>query len=405
MVDSKMMTILVLLISFTFSISQTKKNRIAVLDLAAVGVSKVESITFADRLRSELVKIGAFFIVERSEMNDILAEQGFQMTGCTSEECAVEAGKLLNVNQICAGSIVKVGNLFTVAVRIIDVETGTVLRSANEDCQCPFERVLTHSIKNVATKLISKKFASLTIYSKPTKAEVYLNGEKQGITPISIKGINPGEKLNLKIKMKLYDIWKKSFNLNDGQNERIDIELKRKKGKLKFTSYPQGTEIEYLGKKALLTSKEIELPTHFYTFPLSAPGYLDKEYSVLVEKNKTILINVKLDQKTTVSALTRSIFVPGWGQAYQGKTTRSWIYGITFFGSVAGAIYFANDYNQSVDADKSKSLRNTFILAAGAIWLWNIVDVMELPPAWKKNISISASTNDGHILAGLRIKL
>ena len=108
MVYSKKMAILILLISFTISISQTNKNRIAVLDLEAVGVSKVESYTITDRLRSELVKTGAFIIVERSKMNAILEEQGFQMTGCTSEECAVEAGKLLGVTVVArwAGEVI-----------------------------------------------------------------------------------------------------------------------------------------------------------------------------------------------------------------------------------------------------------------------------------------------------------
>jgi curli biogenesis system outer membrane secretion channel CsgG len=53
-----------------------------------------ESITMTDRLRNELVNSGAFTVIERSKMDEILQEQGLQQTGCTSDECAVEIGKL-----------------------------------------------------------------------------------------------------------------------------------------------------------------------------------------------------------------------------------------------------------------------------------------------------------------------
>ena len=43
-------------------------------------------------------------------MEDILKEQGFQQTGCTSDECVVEVGKIIGVQQMVGGSISKVGN-------------------------------------------------------------------------------------------------------------------------------------------------------------------------------------------------------------------------------------------------------------------------------------------------------
>ena len=86
-------------------------------------------------------------------MDDILKEQGFQLSGCTSDECAVEAGRLLNVSHICAGSIGKVGALYTVSVRLIDVETGEILKTVTEDSRGSVENVLTSSMRNVALKL------------------------------------------------------------------------------------------------------------------------------------------------------------------------------------------------------------------------------------------------------------
>ena len=55
-------------------------------------------------------------------MGEVLKEQGFQQSCCTSNECVVEVGQLLGVQQMISGSIGKVGDIFTVSVRIIDIK-------------------------------------------------------------------------------------------------------------------------------------------------------------------------------------------------------------------------------------------------------------------------------------------
>jgi hypothetical protein len=70
-------------------------------------------------------------------MDEILQEQGLQQTDCTSDVCAVEIGKLLNIRLICAGSIGKEGALYSVSLRMIDVESSKILFMVTEDCHCP----------------------------------------------------------------------------------------------------------------------------------------------------------------------------------------------------------------------------------------------------------------------------
>jgi hypothetical protein len=66
-------------------------------------------------------------LVERGMMEEVLQEQGFQQTGCTSEECAVEVGQLLGVQNMIGGSIGRVGDTFTLDVRMISVQSGISL--------------------------------------------------------------------------------------------------------------------------------------------------------------------------------------------------------------------------------------------------------------------------------------
>ncbi|MDI6640975.1 MAG: CsgG/HfaB family protein, partial [Elusimicrobiota bacterium] len=61
----------------------------------------------SDLLRTELVKIGKFKVLDRANMESILAEQKFQISGCTDQECAVKIGKLLNVQQVVVGTFLE----------------------------------------------------------------------------------------------------------------------------------------------------------------------------------------------------------------------------------------------------------------------------------------------------------
>ena len=104
---------------------------VAILDLEGRGISEMEAQTLTDRMRSELVNTGAVTIVERSQMQEILEEQGFQQTGCTSDECAVEVGKLLGVQNMITGSIGKIGTSYTLDVRMFVVESGAIMKTVN----------------------------------------------------------------------------------------------------------------------------------------------------------------------------------------------------------------------------------------------------------------------------------
>jgi len=137
--------------------SQTVRKNIAVLDLNPTGISENDSQFLSDRLRTELFQTGVFQVVEREKMNDILQEQGFQKSGCTTVECAVEIGQLLNVNQMVAGAIGQIEDIYSISLRLIDVETGAILKTATRDYKGKLSAVLTDVIPEVAVSLASDK--------------------------------------------------------------------------------------------------------------------------------------------------------------------------------------------------------------------------------------------------------
>lgn len=158
--------------------AQSKKT-IAILNLTSEGVSISEANIITDRLRTELFRTNYFNVLEREKMDDILSEQGFQLSGCMSDECVVEAGKLIGVQQMVAGYIGKIGNLITLNVRIIDVESGQIINTATEDCSCSIDRVLTQSVKNIAFVLSNREIENSKKTSRPVKNYSYSKSNKK----------------------------------------------------------------------------------------------------------------------------------------------------------------------------------------------------------------------------------
>jgi TolB-like protein len=149
----KTVNILILMLLVSFSYAQNSKMNIAVIDLDPTGIPNNEAQFLSDRLRTELFETGKFQVVEREKMNTILKEQGFQQSGCTSVECAIEIGQLLNVTVMVAGSIGKIEEIYSLSIRMIDVETGAIIRTATRDYEGKLSEVLTDVIPEISSDL------------------------------------------------------------------------------------------------------------------------------------------------------------------------------------------------------------------------------------------------------------
>ena len=130
-----------------------QKKNIAVLQFDAENVSTSEAKILTNRLNDELFNFGKFTVIERAQIEPVLKEQGFQQSGCVSSECAVEAGKLLGVDQIVTGSIGKIGSYYTVSARMIDVQTGEVLKNSSRDISGSIDLILRNTMKVIAAEL------------------------------------------------------------------------------------------------------------------------------------------------------------------------------------------------------------------------------------------------------------
>ena len=129
-------------------------NFIAVMDLnCGKGIDAEACKALTDVIIHELVKVGTFTVIDRANRDRILAEQGFQQTGCVDESCTVEAGRLLGVGKIVVGSISKVGATYLINLQLVNVQSAAVEISASEECKCELDGLI-QAVRNATRKLM-----------------------------------------------------------------------------------------------------------------------------------------------------------------------------------------------------------------------------------------------------------
>lgn len=131
-----------------------KKPLLAISPLQAKKVDPEEVDLISDALSGELQNSGVFRVMERSQMDRIMKEQGLQASGiCDGNECAVEVGKVLGIDRIIVGSVGKIGSLFIINVRMVDVTSGEILASVRRTQDWEMKYVLTNLVPEVAKAL------------------------------------------------------------------------------------------------------------------------------------------------------------------------------------------------------------------------------------------------------------
>lgn len=155
------------LISGAFAQSKT----LAILplnNLSNLESTEVQSISH--KLEAEISKALSYKLVERSEMDEILKEQGFKETVlCDDDECPQEIGSLLGADIILTGTLGRVGEIFSITAKLVDVKTGRLLTAQSVEAQS------IESLHIKGTSLLAKKLDYLTNLNDKLQPKSSLN--------------------------------------------------------------------------------------------------------------------------------------------------------------------------------------------------------------------------------------
>jgi curli biogenesis system outer membrane secretion channel CsgG len=204
------------------------KLRVGIVDFvnkSSYGAGRLGT-SASDILTTELFKTGAFILVERAQLKQVLGEQALGQTGVVSAESAAQAGKVLGLNALVTGSISQFGvstggadygvykqkvqtAKCAVDVRVVDASTGQLLfadsgkgefeRKAQEVLglgtragydetlgQEALRSAITKFMDNLVQKLQSVEWSGAVAMVSGT--DVYINAGRD-------VGLNPGDVL------------------------------------------------------------------------------------------------------------------------------------------------------------------------------------------------------------------
>ncbi|MFA4907871.1 MAG: PEGA domain-containing protein [archaeon] len=383
---------------------------IAVLDFEGIGISEPESRTLTNRLRTILSGYPQYQLIERGKMDEILKEQSFQLSGCTSNECVVEIGRLLSVEQMIAGSFGLVGQTYTIDMRIIDIESGKVVKTSQINLRGKIDDVLEFGLKNAVDKLldVSKTMASVRILTIPEYAEIEVNGTKKGAAPILLQNLPANVALTFSASKPNYQTISQTLKLRPGTNSPVTFTLEHLKGKLSVTGMPTAAGIK-LGRQRIGVSPIIDhqIETGVYQLVIAKPKYAVWQQKIEISAESPTEINFTLKPLSKRKAVARSVLFPGIGQFYQRYPLKGFVFSAASLAlaylSLDSQMEYAdckdvwtkkrdaynhsttqpdlwpaqlNALNSSFDKMKdTEKRRNLFLYGLGAVWTINLIEI------------------------------
>lgn len=194
---------------------------LAINDFEGKGITQEESEVITEKIRTIMTKSKFFKVMSRSEMAAIMMEQEFQQTGmCNDASCIAELGQIVGVDKIVAGTIGKVGTLFSVTMKMVDVSTSEIIYSVSHEKKCSIEELLAVESKVLVSKMETEVShgtkARLWVTTEPTNIKVVINDTIHENSPLKISMLEPGQHY-LRIQKKTYDDINDTFTIDAGE--------------------------------------------------------------------------------------------------------------------------------------------------------------------------------------------
>jgi len=180
---------------------------IAIMDFNVIGINNADALVLTERLRSEIIDLKQFVVLERSAIQTILEEQKFQLSGIVNENTATELGKIIGAQFVHIGTVSKIGKTYSVDSRLINVKTAAASKSANFTHKGEIDGLL-EGMKSIAYQISDFNYKKTTFvklvpiyrfYHKVNKDHFYTKNsnpkgkwEPQGIEFWAYKDKTPG---------------------------------------------------------------------------------------------------------------------------------------------------------------------------------------------------------------------
>lgn len=304
---------------------------VAVLELDAHGITCDAARVLTDRLRSELVSIDKYEIMEREQMHAVLQEKKLPQRGLVAHKSIIDVGKMMSVQGLITGSIGMLGEKFMVIVQLVDVETGLILGRVAHEYRCELE-ALSYKMQDVALQLLCvdkraeftlqyydkehQKSGNFYIKSYPSGATVYLNNKiiRDAVTPFVVEHLPVGT-YTIRVEKGDFSL-SKTMYLEADAHRKVKLKLKKKKGPIAVASTVSKSDV-YLNNVFVgvtpLSLAPIEVGE--YRVTVKKVGYIAYSENVVLRGDDLVHVNAVLAKPGFVKILSvplgAEVFVDG----------------------------------------------------------------------------------------------
>jgi TolB-like protein len=250
----KLFFILMILCPFVlfFNLSAAKKKVIAVLEPVVADISKEFSYLsnqLVSSIEHRLSKEKALSITERRALKKVLREHKLSLLGVTEGD--VKVGRLLRADYLISGKYYLKSNKIYITLTLINVDSGKIVISqqiegdANLDI---FKRVEA-AVGLLAAEALGQRTVPLDVRSDPADAEVYVDGNFAGKTPL-LNYFLPPRKVQLAVKKEYYREQKNEYDLEKEKELKLQFDL------LKYLNQVHPNKLELGFIKGLVSSQK-----------------------------------------------------------------------------------------------------------------------------------------------------
>lgn len=180
--------------------------------------------------------------------------------------------------------------------------------------------VLISVVQCLSAATDGERVSRVDITSDPADAQVVVDGEKEGTTPLTLHSLRPGPH-HVRITKQGYRQYDTFFEIGEGSYSNIECSLVPEKGILLVTSEPSGAEVSIDGVSLGITPHlmtDIELGKQ-YRFDLRKTGYAPAKFEVRLPARIPVVRNVQLMLDSGIIEITSE---PSGADVYMGEIRR-----------------------------------------------------------------------------------
>ncbi len=163
--------------------------------IAVVGIDVKNLVVDKETMRNmvllELEKANIYEVLDKYDVFDILKQNDFDADGCYGKSCQVRVGQMLQSDKMLTGNIEKFGDKLIFILRLIDVESETIIKTDVMEYlnqQDYIQTMLRMSINNILGVPNDKHLEDLLVnYDQPItsmRTTLNLTGPRVGVTVV-----------------------------------------------------------------------------------------------------------------------------------------------------------------------------------------------------------------------------